>query len=206
MASMKANSCRRCLVAALFFFFYYLSLEGDKIVSAATLSYKVDGSAQVEVAENEALFSVRPNQTGGVSVVVDSCPEWWYFNFSPPEGEKLSVGTYLGAQSFRYDPLSPGLDVFTFNYFGNELGDFVVLDLSYGDKGEILSFAVDLTQYDEQSVSGIQAMIRWSESIDPICTGCSIIDDSHPVPIPGAVWLLGAGMAGIVGIRKNFNS
>ena len=28
--------------------------------------------------------------------------------------------------------------------------------------------------------------------------------DQHPIPIPGAVWLLGSGLVGIVGIRRKF--
>lgn len=36
--------------------------------------------------------------------------------------------------------------------------------------------------------------------------GPVIASDVNPVPIPGAVWLLGSGLIGIVGIRRKFSS
>jgi hypothetical protein len=34
----------------------------------------------------------------------------------------------------------------------------------------------------------------------------SVVYDYHPVPVPAAVWLLGSGLIGMLGLRKKFNS
>ena len=65
---------------------------------------------------------------------------------------------------------------------------------------------VDYTQYQFTEVaSGSSTLIEFGLRNDP---GWLYMDDIsvNPVPIPGAVWLLGSGLVGLAGLRRKFKS
>jgi hypothetical protein len=43
-------------------------------------------------------------------------------------------------------------------------------------------------------------------SISDNVTGAWVVKDYNPVPIPGAVWLLGSGLVGLAGLRRKFRN
>ncbi|MCK5415910.1 PEP-CTERM sorting domain-containing protein [Candidatus Parcubacteria bacterium] len=181
----------RSFVLLLFFFslFDWLFLVDEDTAFAATiLSCQVDGQSDVLLTDAEGIFSARNNANNGVTITVDCFSEWWYLSFFPSkEEDELLLGLYPNAESFRIDPSTPGLDVFSSNYTGNQLGEFDILELSYAQDGNVLSFAANFTQFNQ---------------FNPVVTGEIRINSSPvPVPEPCTLLLFGTGLVGIATIR-----
>ncbi|MES2353368.1 MAG: hypothetical protein V4568_03020 [Pseudomonadota bacterium] len=80
-----------------------------------------------------------------------STTRWWQLDFAAPAGQSLHVGHYANATRYPFqDPASSGL-----SFVGNNRGDteltgyFDVLEINFGASGDILSFAANFTQFDE---------------------------------------------------------
>jgi len=84
---------------------------------------------------------------------------------------------------------------------GNWLGDATKGFLYEGDfSGSDEGIAPGATMYGFYGFAELPAStfaVRWNDSPPTIISGTT-------VPIPGAVWLLGSGLIGIVGIRRKF--
>ena len=99
-----------------------------------------------------------------------------YFNFSPPP---YGIGS----------PMLLGTIVFECEGIG--LSPLTIFDSDKG--GSIADFAL------AGEVGGL-------DLDDQIMNGVQIGSINNPVPIPGAVWLLGSGLLGLVGLRRKIRS
>ncbi len=106
---------------------------------------------QITLTSNEAEFQVSRNYDEGVTIYVDSPTDWWYLDFAAPYNEPLTVGAYENATRFPFQEISePGLDVFGNHRGCNRLtGRFDILEVTYDEFGEILSFSADFEQHCE---------------------------------------------------------
>lgn len=104
-------------------------------------------------------FSVNRNFDQGISFAINdfatnpnfSSTRWWYLDFAAPFNQTLQTGHYSNATRFPFQQFdTPGL-----TFSGNGRGDnqlsgfFDVLEISYGAGGDVLSFAANFTQFDE---------------------------------------------------------
>jgi len=46
----------------------------------------------------------------------------------------------------------------------------------------------------------------WQPEVDSWSAEIDAVADVAPVPIPGAIWLLGSGLIGMVGMRKKIRN
>jgi hypothetical protein len=155
----------------------------------------------------DGVFSITSNSDQGASVSFNM-GSYWSFAFAAPEyspetntldGNRLEVGFYNYATRYPFNsPTKPGLNFSGGGRGNNKLGGwFHILEVEYGDGGEVLKLAVDFRQFDE------------SESmIGPSTYGSLRINSDIPlncvsnVPLPAAVWLFGSGLLGLVGYSR----
>lgn len=76
---------------------------------------------------------------------------YWNLYLGAPQGQNLTAGMYEKAKRPLWPDDRPGLN-FTGDGRGNNTlsGDFEILEIEYSPIGEIVSFAVNFTQYDER--------------------------------------------------------
>lgn len=139
-------------------------------------------------------FFVSRNFDQGVSFAINdfaSNPDfwstrWWYLDFTAPFNQLLQPGHYANATRFPFQDVDdPGLD-FSGNGRGNNRlsGFFDVLEVSYGAKSEVLAFAANFTQFDEnRSDWWNRGSIRFNSSISLL---------SVPEPHSLALFTIGA--------------
>lgn len=160
----RANSsCARitaavCLVAA--------TCLSQRVESAETRFTIVESDPETWVARGLSDYTITPdngwtfNISGGTSNVfirmqgspLSGTPniDDWYLNFAAPEGEVLEIGLYENATRFPSATL-PSLAFFGSGRANNTLlASFEVLELSLSPSGDVSSFSVDFTHYDEQ--------------------------------------------------------
>jgi len=71
-----------------------------------------------------------------------------------------------------------------------------------------VEYGLDLSDWELREANDISAdgtvIVGWGINPDGFEEGWIAEIDPTPVPIPGAVWLLGSGLIGMVGIRRKF--
>jgi hypothetical protein len=126
----------------------------------------------------DGIFGGGTNFSQGVSITYSGDASW-SFDFAAPSynpvtntntGQPLSVGFYNNATRWPFNsPTKPGLDISGNGRGNNQLsGWFNVLEIAYGGNGDILSFAVDFRQYDENlTMSGpsLYGSLRFNSTI-----------------------------------------
>ncbi len=197
---------RKVFIALLALLTIFLGSSGQGLATPITgLYYEsspqswVGGGATVLVTpSNNFDFIAYRNFDSGVSFAVNDfstnpdfwSTRWWYLDFSAPFDQLLQVGHYSNATRFPFQDFNdPGLD-FSGNGRGNNQlsGYFDVQEVSYSPNGQVLSFAADFTQFDENFES------RWNKgsirynSVIPLLS----------VPEPHSLALLAIGSVGLV--------
>lgn len=151
----------------------------------------------------EGIFSGGTNFSQGVSITY-SGDAYWSFDFAAPsynpvtntnDGQPLTVGFYNNATRWPFNsPTKPGLSVSGNGRGDNQLsGWFNVLEIAYGSNGDILRFAVDFRQYDENlTMSGpsLYGSLRFNSAI-PL----------SPVPESSTLALWAGGLAALTVLR-----
>lgn len=190
-------------------------IGGQAIANPITgLSYTSSPSSWVGGGETVTVtpaggfdFIASTNFDNGVSFAVNdfaSNPDfgstrWWYLDFAAPSGQPLQAGHYANATRFPFqDWNNAGLSFVGNGRGDNELsGSFDVLEATYSGDGDILSFAANFTQYDENFRDWWnQGSIRFNSDI-PL----------NAVPEPSTAFLFGVGLLGLaLGITRKTNS
>ncbi|NRR28757.1 PEP-CTERM sorting domain-containing protein [Oxalobacteraceae bacterium] len=152
----------------------------------------------------DGIFFGGINFDQGVHITYDD-GHYWNFDFAAPtfnpsdnsnDGQPLHVGLYNNATRFPFNsPTKPGMDI-SGNGRGNNQssGWFNVLDIAYGQNGNIDRFAVDFRQFDEtqnQTGTSLYGSLRFNSAI-PLT----------PVPEPTTVLLLIGGLAALGVARR----
>ncbi len=191
-----------------------LATTGSVYLNAEPGSWVGGGIGASEVVWThgvEGLFNITTNYDQGAAVTFDD-GNYWRFEFVAPtydpatntnDGNPLEVKFYDNATRFPFNsPTRPGLS-FSGNGRGNNTlgGWFDVLEIEYGTQNDILKLAIDFRQFDEsESMSGPSTFgsLRINSDIALNFTG----EPLSQVPVPGAVWLFGSGLIGLVGLAK----
>lgn len=147
---------------------------------------------------DEGIFSISGNFDKGATVTFND-GHYWRFAFAAPtydpvtntnNGNLLDVKFYDNATRFPFNsPTRPGLS-FSGNGRGNNRlgGWFDVLEVTYDDKYNYLSLAVDFRQFDESEAmagSSTFGSLRINSAIALNYTGQPL----SQVPLPAAAWL-----------------
>ncbi|QDQ25044.1 PEP-CTERM sorting domain-containing protein [Chitinimonas arctica] len=155
----------------------------------------------------DGLFYGNTNFNGGVSIYFDGGSGWnWFlFDFAAPkydpitntvDNHPLKAGVlYNNVQRYPFNlDTRPGMDIS--NRHGNSRlsGWFKVLDVAYGNNGDITRFAADFTQFGESDNStgpALHGSLRFNSNIA-----------INPVPEPETYMMFGLGLATLALVRR----
>ncbi len=119
------------------------------------------------------------------------------FGVSDAEGMASAGGTRLTNTAFAPKPNLPGFDVDVCAYAGRNCagGGNKGITLGFGD-----SFTMDIYgDFDpSEGVTLDQFAVKFQTNVGSF----ELAGSPQPVPLPAAAWLLGAGLFGLVGVRR----
>jgi hypothetical protein len=124
----------------------------------------IGGGVPRRFTELDGTFSASSNFGNGVSITLAGGRlGFWSLDFAAPMGSELAAGTYDGATRFPFQsPTEPGLSVDGDGRGCNTLtGRFVVLDVTYGPTGDVVSFAADFEQHCAGGPAALFGSIRF---------------------------------------------
>jgi hypothetical protein len=121
----------------------------------------IGGGQRYSFGSADGTFSLQ-GDTSGVSVAFVSSGDWWYLNFAPPKGRKLSVGTHQNAARWPFQPpRQPGLDVSGDGRGSNTLkGSFDIKQIKYDTDGQVVSLWATFEQHCEGAKPALKGEIR----------------------------------------------
>ena len=178
------------------------------------------------IAPANVFSAVVPYTSGGVDMVLDESTNlYWmadlsrYADITFPQVEEQiaadNAAMYGNTDSWQLAGFDEVISLFgeTPDKAKVELFDpYLDADNSlYRYEGRTATFAYTDAHYYEfyriptysDSISAYGTGAFWDDSTDPYL-GAWVYTTETPVPIPGAVWLLGSGLIGIVGVRRKF--
>ncbi len=162
----------------------------SKIIGGIIAIFVFLVSAQAATACVGTINPIDP-YTGLWQVNIDECA-FNYAIYSPVENGIMTVAP---ASGFGGDTYEIPIDVKTYPNF-TELATPSKIEISFTVDGD----PVDYTFYDGGWYTGLQLLNDdHTEKFGLVKIRCA---DPAPVPIPGAVWLLGAGLVGLAAFRK----
>jgi hypothetical protein len=114
-------------------------------------TYVYGSTGTTVLTPNEAHFNAYQYPDGGDKNAVSLHAGDWTLELIGPNKTTPRVGFYPDAVRFPFQPAGqPGLDFYGHGWGNNKLsGYFNVLQAEYGAPGEVLAFAVDFTQFNE---------------------------------------------------------
>jgi hypothetical protein len=128
----------------------------------------VGGGEQRLFTENEGVFTFISHEDAPHYLSVDyQTDDWWTLDLAAPTDEVLGVGVYEGATRWPFQsPTGPGLDFSGASRGCNRLsGRFEILELSYGESGNVESLAVDFEQNCEETMPTLRGLVRHNSSV-----------------------------------------
>jgi len=120
----------------------------------------------------DGVFTPSRNYANGVTVTFFGFQpgNFWILDFAAPGAAPLAVGSYEHATRFPFQlPTDPGLDVDGDGRGCNTLtGRFDVLQVTYGNSGEVVAFAADFEQHCEGASAALLGSIRFNAGPIPV--------------------------------------
>lgn len=168
-----------------------------------TIGYELSGDANWHHGVDGTMYGndhiTRAND--GVNLFFVRDDQTWLFQFVAPQydqtddsydGQPLKVGMYNNVMGdWRYEPMNAGMLVSSpMGQVVEWSGWFNVLDIAYGQNGDLSRFAVDFMQFDTTNQSGpaLRGSLRYNVAMPMVA-----------VPEPGT-WLLMLGGLGLLAV------
>ena len=191
--------------AALYndYVFYEKVNEDDPDYGQLTLHYDITGSIDF----SNTSYTGPPRQILVEMFVLDPVT---YENGYRTIFDSGNSTTWDGTDFYNHHNINLGFDYIVDFEFGVEnelLSEFKITAkfLEAGSPGTTIDFSSTATYYAKELRDGFGSELPLIDSSGaPLLESASGTIHSAPIPIPGAVWLLGSGLIGIVGIRKKF--
>ena len=188
---MKTAKRISLILAALVGFAVTGLSQGSTLFSfSSPQSWIGQGESFTAAATNGFAITALRNVDNGVSLSISDGTRYWFLDFAAPGDAPLAAGQYNNATRWPFqDPGSPGM-----NFAGNGrtdntlIGYFNVLTVEYGPGNTINRFDADFLQYDEGQPSA------WNQ-------GSIRFDGFAPVPEPGTIPLIAAGVLALVAMN-----
>ena len=147
-------------------------------VTSASLTMTGDPGAQVGSGQSYSfatpsdVFEAGSDANNSSVRIRETSPQFdhtWELDFSAPDGQRLSPGTYTGAvRDVVRGPGQPGLDVFGDGSGCSTLtGSFTVLDATYGPSGYIESFDATFEQHCQGYTPALRGEVRIANTTPP---------------------------------------
>jgi len=153
-----------------------------------TVTFTYDGAKPVGIAAGADFKDQSPESVGTVLKTVFGLDSLKTVSYGDAGGSsQSSVNINEGVASFTSE--------IAFNYLAIHLGGMNVF-FDFGSTGVAAGKTLRLTT-DGNGFSNFRAYSTLAAVTPPTTT-----PGTSPVPVPGAVWLFGSGLAGLIGMRK----
>ena len=191
---------------------YSATMTEFNIVDSSPTSWVARGYQDYTVSpELGWTFTPSENFDNGVSFNItgpelpNTDVDQWRLDFAAPFEERLTPGVYNDFQRFPFqDSNRPGMGFSSTGRGDNRAsGSFEVLEISYDDLGELLSFAADFTHYGTENPNNFaMGEIRFNSEADNVTItdpgGTTVPESSSIVGIIAAL-----GMGALVKSKMN---
>jgi len=156
----------------------------------------------------ESSYGVPPEQTGPFQVHLD----WgWFLSAQKQYSTTPGNPRAFGDATLYYDGISGRVYLFTWETMKDWANLTYDPDISPGtvDHSYVfeahtgITYSMELYLYAETTSGSYGWVEAQSKLVHPL--GVTVFDDEpNPIPIPGAAWLFGSGLIGLVGLRRKF--
>jgi hypothetical protein len=172
----------------------FLLTVTSTVLAAFTFTNTVFPGSTLTWTHNLANGDFNPGLSGGEVIDVTDALLFMQLDFTLSESGSFGMGVCVS--------VGDGIYLDTLAYYGSanqSISDYAwSIDFSDIDYPEPALNAIEDKSYAVQLFSNLGSITNVDSST---LSGIGTI-----VPIPGAVWLLGSGLVGIVGIRRKFSS
>ncbi len=151
---------------------YLISSQGD---------YIGQGKAKAYIEGQDGKFSISSNYHNGVDIRFTGPKDYWGLSFSAAEHQTLKPGIYKNATRHPFNETeNPGFSISGCHRGCNTLiGEFEILEIKYGDEGQIDAFAANFIQKCEVKGAPLFGSVRYNSAIPSEARFNEIFDNTQ---------------------------